>query len=1090
MTSALSLSRPHRLMRGAAVAALLLSSAGRGAEDAAAAPQLQSRLLNVIDTPTYAGTWNVEHCRAELAADLPPKAGAAAVRISGTAVHAGGKVDIPLFDGELPGCRALAVWVYATPESNVADVGFQVKDAKGEALLVRIPVDWTGWKQVEVDPTVAAFTPAYAQKEQDGQVDQPLQAVHVIWFAAAPGPTSLIIDGLTARTERRAGEVGLRLRCIGADVAEPGKTLDQRLLVENFADTACTAEISYALQVNPALDDSVPPDPNLGFDHALGCKNTFTVDGKDMGEAKLCDGDENSAAEAPWGGAYEEAVATVDLGELRQVIAVQWRSGDANWLWKVDVAASADGTTFTPVDGVQDIDMHAKWGRQKLPWPTAPVPARLLRFRFHDNGKENKCIRLPASLMIFDGAANDRVAVPATGEKVAAGKVSVTVPAQAYSEVTVAGTDPLGTGAYLLGLEADLAGRKEVRWSPLFVRPADTVDSERTRRFGINASDLAVAEEMRRCGFGWVRFENAKWQMFCTAPDAYAFDGTVMPWRVNHDAFFADYQKRGMKVLPYVFQPPEWATSAPKDVKRNRDGYPPEKPADYGEAIFQMVARYGNATVDPAKLLTKDKKSGLQWIGAVELWNEPNLNDPGWGPFVGPISRYFEVMRAGAEGARRADPSLPVSSCGWAGIGLEVIGQMSQFKYPDGKTPLELVDIVNVHFYSGREEPETCGWDPNVDRGSPATSGTTYPEQLADLVAWRDQLKPKAEIWLTETGNDVGGPIGRTERHQAGKVPRAVMIALAQGIDKVFIYRETGSDQKMHAGAGLLRNDLSVRPVWFTVATMLRQLQGFTGRARRLPVADPRVWMFLWQDGARQLISAWTYDGKAKLGVDLGKASVCDAFGRVTAVEHTADVELSEMPTYLTLTAAGPGFEKLLADAAVAATRRAAERAALANRPALLFDFGPTDQQLGVLKGYGLPRVYTAVDKDTVWNEERGYGFSEPAMSDECRTWKPDRLERDGCKFGPGNAFKFRLPAGRFRVRLSAEPVKAKSITLEFRTAAGTEQKTVTDSGEHVFEFSVAGGGPPVEVSVLGFGNGLLNWISAIGEAEAAAKLP
>ena len=79
--------------------------------------------------------------------------------------------------------------------------------------------------------------------------------------------------------------------------------------------------------------------------------------------------------------------------------------------------------------------------------------------------------------------------------------------------------------------------------------------------------------------------------------------------------------------------------------------------------------------------------------------------------------------------------------------------------------------------------------------------GTSYPEELESLVAWRDKLKPNAEIWLTETGNDVGGPIGLTERHQAAKLPRCIMLALATGIERVFIYREAGSDPAMHAGA-------------------------------------------------------------------------------------------------------------------------------------------------------------------------------------------------------------------------------------------------------------------------------------------------
>jgi hypothetical protein len=68
----------------------------------------------------------------------------------------------------------------------------------------------------------------------------------------------------------------------------------------------------------------------------------------------------------------------------------------------------------------------------------------------------------------------------------------------------------------------------------------------------------------------------------------------------------------------------------------------------------------------------------------------------------------------------------------------------------------------------------------------------------------------------------------------------------------------------MHAGAGLLRNDRSLRPVWFSVATMIRQLQGFNGRALRLPSDDPTVWMYLWEDGPRKLITAWRYAGTSR----------------------------------------------------------------------------------------------------------------------------------------------------------------------------------------------------------------------------------
>ena len=42
----------------------------------------------------------------------------------------------------------------AAPQAaNVASVGFQVQDANGEWLMQTLPLDWSGWKQLEIDPT-------------------------------------------------------------------------------------------------------------------------------------------------------------------------------------------------------------------------------------------------------------------------------------------------------------------------------------------------------------------------------------------------------------------------------------------------------------------------------------------------------------------------------------------------------------------------------------------------------------------------------------------------------------------------------------------------------------------------------------------------------------------------------------------------------------------------------------------------------------------------------------------------------------------------------------------------------------------------
>jgi len=162
--------------------------------------------------------------------------------------------------------------------------------------------------------------------------------------------------------------------------------------------------------------------------------------------------------------------------------------------------------------------------------------------------------------------------------------------------------------------------------------------------------------------------------------------------------------------------------------------------------------------------------------------------------------------------------------------------------YPDGKCPLDFVEVINVHFYSGQEPPETCTTDGNAN----VTSSTTFAENLRELSQWRDRYAAEMPIWMTETGYDSAGPFGTTEAIQAARLPRVVMLCLANGIDKVFVYRESGSTPSMHACSGVLRNDFSRKPSWYTFGTLIRQLDGVRGGARRLPHTDENVWLMEW----------------------------------------------------------------------------------------------------------------------------------------------------------------------------------------------------------------------------------------------------
>lgn len=502
-----------------------------------------------------------------------------------------------------------------------------------------------------------------------------------------------------------------------------------------------------------------------------------------------------------------------------------------------------------------------------------------------------------------DGAAQGN-SIPALGVQIGELNSKVTVPAGGKETVNLAFGKPLPTGYYNVSLLLDDGKKPQLSSTSVLVLPGP-IAAIKENRFGMNVSQTAMIPMLRRLGISWVRFENMKWAFFNPAPRSFAYDGSVAPWKVPMDSIIKEYTTAGFKVLPYIFQTPQWASSAPEALnpKPRRLAYPPKDNKDYGEAIFQTVARYGHATQPSSKLYTADKKSGFGQIGIYELWNEANLNSPAWGFWVGDMPSYFELFRVGAEAAKRADPKALVSFGGFAGLPLDVVKQVATYKYSDGKRPIDFSDIINVHFYSGKQNPETAKIDPNAQRNPDVKSnGPTYEDNLAALVAWRDKTKPKAEIWITETGNDVGGPIGLDERQQAAKIPRCVMMSIAAGVEKSFLYREVGSDIGMHAGAGLIRNDKTVRPSFLTFATMVREFADVPyQRAPKMTHSDHDVWMYSWKrSNGRRLVVAWSLrDGGTKLDQEFGECTVTDAFGCEQKLASTKALQLGIFPVYI-----------------------------------------------------------------------------------------------------------------------------------------------------------------------------------------------
>ena len=475
-------------------------------------------------------------------------------------------------------------------------------------------------------------------------------------------------------------------------------------------------------------------------------------------------------------------------------------------------------------------------------------------------------------------------------------------------------------------------------------------------RIGLNAANPELVPKLRELGIGFVRFENGKWPFVSAQPHQYTFTGEVAPWHVNMDHIFQTYHDAGFGVLTYLFQTPTWASTAPDSAaEQMRLSFPPKELSWYGEFCFQMAARYGSKQHPDGVLQTSDKRSGLSLVKYFEMWNEPNLN-PGpkatWGGWAAPMDVYYQMMRFGAEAVKRADPDAIVTSAGYAGMSTDVVDPLRTFRYSDGKCPLDFVDVINVHFYSGQDPPETCRTDGNAN----VTSSTTFPENLRELTDWRNRYAPGKPIWMTETGYDSAGPFGTTEAIQAARLPRVVMLCLANGVEKVFVYRESGSAPSMHACSGVLRNDFSRKPSWYTLGTMIRQLHGVAGGARRMPHPDSNIWLLEWDTGGKPLLTAWTVDGTARLGIDLGGCSVADSFGAVTPLQNTAELQVTPYPQYFRDFVGTEQLGKLHAEYRRQEAARIARLQQIASLRKYLFDFGSLEH-VGAATSRGTGRI-------------------------------------------------------------------------------------------------------------------------------------
>lgn len=871
---------------------------------------------------------------------------------------------------------------------------------------------------------------------------------------------------------------------------ETGSPLKVQATLSNTTDNPVSAEIEFLVQRDPSMYSVPAPDPRYGPNIALTATSWAEGRGEQVVERNevwgMTNGKQTSINALTDGffwtefgtvfdskSKWTETFGYIDLGKSSRVVHISAdmrRQPDKTG--RIDFSMSLDGKDYRPIEGLQNLDF-TQFGRREVDVPK-PFEARFIRMRLHQNGQAVPFFRYPANVQVYGGIDENTWAFPKTGPEVMKGNVSRDVPAGNTVTVELGDGRSLEPGSYLVAIRTKATGTTQLDYSRLYVMSPAT-ESKGDGRFGINVSDSSHAPILKREGNAWARFE-LQWPLVSPEAGQYRFNAPIAPGNTTYDGMIHAYRATGMSVLPTLFLTPSYLV--PKDPKAPAGLNPPTDPSKFGEFVFQTVARYGNQKHESSELLTEDRVSGLGQIDAVQLWDEPNNQNTRKSNWKGSIEDYYTMFRIGAEAAKKADPSVRVLNGAWSHAEIPLVQSMSSIRYPDGKTPLDFTDVLSFNYFSFRVVPERATVYDISHHHEYLPYDRTVETDFSELVAWRDRNKSTMPIWVTAAGHDA---MDVDERLQAAWMVRGAISVLAAGVDKVIVHQDRGNSAFQDGATGILRDDRTLKPAWFTYATLIQQFNDVSSRGMKLVTGDDNVRAYLWKRNGKPFITAWAINGAAKLPIHLGKCTVIDAFGGRQSVEVDQALSVSEFPSYVA------DFEDpaVITTIDQLATQIAAtERARLerqSNLRAYLFKFGKNERQATMV--VGKLRTFMPVVAADVYDDAKGFGFVDSkGLSDSSLPYYQNPLTDTGVKSPAKTRFMFKAEAGDYDLQMC---VRAPDREVKF-TGLASGELTLKGSFSNIISRAVVKVGEQPITLETPTGAELV-WMSLVQKDEATA---
>jgi len=305
---------------------------------------------------------------------------------------------------------------------------------------------------------------------------------------------------------------------------------------------------------------------------------------------------------------------------------------------------------------------------------------------------------------------------------------------------------------------------------------------------------------LRSAGAGLVR-QTFDWARIEPAPGRY--DLTF------YDSYVADLARHHLRLLPILFDPPAFRSSAPANPRHGT--YPPRHPADMGEFAAVLVRRYGPGGSFWREHPDLPRVPVRSW----QVWNEPNLRV--YWP-TGPDAReYVALLRATARGIRRVDPGAEIVTAG----------------LPDSSLGVPLRDYVAAMYAAGGAD----AFDVLAVNlfGRDARGVIQGIRTVRDVATTNDD---DPAVWVTELGWATGGPPSDflvSETRQA-ELLEQTLLALARRREQLrirgvvyFNWRDStpyaGGRDFFGLHTGLLRRDGQAKPALSAYKKVAKALQ-------------------------------------------------------------------------------------------------------------------------------------------------------------------------------------------------------------------------------------------------------------------------